>query len=82
MGRDLIAASPVFRASLEACAAVLTPLGIDLLGAYEADNGFDEPRTAAVGLASLQVLPSSNLLCLCGDLAAVQYARKAVQSPP
>ena len=55
MGRELIASSAVFRASLAACAAVLTPLGIDLLGAFEAENGFDEPRAAAVGLASIQV---------------------------
>lgn len=55
MGRELIATSEVFRASLKACAAVLTPLGIDLMAAFEADNGFDEPRTAATGLASLQV---------------------------
>ncbi len=63
MGRELIAASPVFRASLRACAAVLTPLGIDLLAAFKADNGFDEPRAAAVGLASIQV-------CCCPDQAA------------
>ena len=50
--------SPAQRSSAPAwrrCAAVLTPLGIDLLGAFEAENGFDEPRAAAVGLASIQV---------------------------
>ena len=54
MGRELITRSPVFRASLGECAAVLSPLGIDLLGAFEAENGFDEPRAAAVGLGSVQ----------------------------
>lgn len=57
MGRELIEQNDTFRESLKICASVLTPLGLDLLAAFEKDDGFSEARLAAVGLASVQVTP-------------------------
>ena len=55
MGKGLLKTSPAFRLSVHECARVLAPLHVDLLAAYESENGWDEPVLAAVGLASLQV---------------------------
>ena len=55
MGRELLGASAAFGGAVRACAAALAPLGVDLLGAYKREGGWDEPVMAAVGLASLQV---------------------------
>ena len=55
MGRELLQSSATFRSSIDICAKALSPHGIDLLAAYEAEEGFGDARTAAVGLASIQV---------------------------
>ena len=57
MGRELLQSSATFRNSIDICAKALSPYGIDLLAAYEAEEGFGNARTAAVGLASIQVGP-------------------------
>ena len=57
MGRELLQSSGTFRNSIDICAKALSPYGIDLLAAYEAEEGFGDARTAAVGLASIQVGP-------------------------
>ena len=72
MGRDLLAASPAFRASVQECADALKPYNIDLLAAYEEDGAWDDPILAAVGLASLQVG-----LCGVDLLVADQQHRQA-----
>ena len=59
MGRELLQSSATFRNSIDICAKALSPYGIDLLAAYEAEEGFGDARTAAVGLASIQVGMSS-----------------------
>ena len=55
MGLTLLHGSPTFKASLEACAAVLAPLGLDLLAEYGSDAGWKNPTMAAVGLISMQI---------------------------
>ena len=55
MGRELLQSSATFRNSINICAKALSPHGIDLLAVYEAEDGFGDARTAAVGLASIQV---------------------------
>ncbi|EIE23140.1 hypothetical protein COCSUDRAFT_47508 [Coccomyxa subellipsoidea C-169] len=55
MGRELIEQNATFRESIKICASVLTPLGLDLLEAFEKEDGFSEARLAAVGLASVQI---------------------------
>ncbi|CAK0786732.1 hypothetical protein CVIRNUC_009946 [Coccomyxa viridis] len=55
MGRELLQSSATFRSSIDICAKALSPHGIDLLAAYEAEEGFGDARTAAVGLASIQI---------------------------
>ena len=57
MGRELLETNATFRNSIEICAKALQPYGVDLLAAYESEDGFGEARTAAVGLASIQVMP-------------------------
>jgi hypothetical protein len=57
MGRDLIEQNVTFRENIKSCASALTPLGLDLLEAFEKDDGFSDNRLAAVGLASVQVPP-------------------------
>jgi acyl transferase domain-containing protein len=58
MGRELIEQNATFRESIKICASVLTPMGLDLLEAFEKEDGFSEARLAAVGLASVQVIIS------------------------
>jgi hypothetical protein len=64
MGKELLDTNATFRESIKICASVVEPFGLDLLGAFQADNGFGEPRTAAVGLASVQVWSHSPLRSL------------------
>lgn len=59
MGRELIEENATFRKSIDICASVLKSLGLDLLAAFEKDDGFSKARMAAVGLASVQVKASS-----------------------
>ena len=60
MGKELLQTNATFRKSIDICAKALKPYGIDLIAAYEAEDGFGDARTAAVGLASIQV----HLCCL------------------
>ena len=55
MGRELLVTSPAFCRSVQNCARVLEPHGLDLLSAYQAEDGWEDPCMAAVGLTSLQV---------------------------
>lgn len=55
MGRELLETNATFRKSIEICAKALKPYGIDLIAAYESEDGFGDARTAATGLASIQV---------------------------
>jgi fatty acid synthase len=69
MGRELLRASPAFRAGVQACADALTPFGVDLMAAYEQDGAWDDPVLAGVGLASLQVGPPSCHLLMHNSLS-------------
>ena len=55
MGRELLQTNATFRKSIEICAKALEPYNIDLIAAYESEDGFGDARTAATGLASIQV---------------------------
>ncbi|EIE22203.1 ketoacyl-synt-domain-containing protein [Coccomyxa subellipsoidea C-169] len=55
MAADLIQQNATFRRSIEACAAVIAPLGLDLLEALDREDGFVNNCLASVGLASVQV---------------------------
>ena len=55
MGAELLDSSPVFRAAIDACAAVLEPLGVHLHGEFRAADGWKRPKHAMVGLTALQV---------------------------
>lgn len=57
MAKELIETNDTFRESLKICASVVSPFGLDLLAAFDAEDGFNEARMAAVGLASVQVGP-------------------------
>ena len=55
MGMSLLLGSPTFRASIEECAGILHPYGLNLVAEFEAVEGFREPSRAAVGLAAIQM---------------------------
>ena len=55
MGAELLDSSPVFRAAIDACAAVLEPLGVHLHEEFRAADGWKRPKHAMVGLTALQV---------------------------
>lgn len=55
MAKELIETNDTFRESLKICASVVSPFGLDLMAAFDAEDGFNEARLAAVGLASVQV---------------------------
>lgn len=79
MGRELIEQNATFRESIKICASVLTPLGLDLLEAFEKEDGFSEARLAAVGLASVQVthhsVSSSYVECLVLSESQLVFSR-------
>ena len=55
MAKDLMVASPTFNAAVKACAAALTPFGVDLLADFEAEDGWSTPALATAGLVAVQV---------------------------
>ena len=55
MGAELLDSSPVFRAAIDDCAAVLEPLGVHLHEEFRAADGWKRPKHAMVGLTALQV---------------------------
>ena len=55
MGLSLLRGSPTFRASIEECASILHPYGLNLVAEFEAVEGFLDPSRAAVGLAAIQI---------------------------
>ena len=55
MGAELLDSSLVFRAAIDACAAVLEPLGVHLHEEFRAADGWKRPKHAMVGLTALQV---------------------------
>ena len=55
MGAELLDSSPVFRAAIDACAAVLEPLSVHLHEEFRAADGWKRPKHAMVGLTALQV---------------------------
>ena len=55
MGATLLDESPTFRASVQACAAVVRPLGIDLEGEFRAEAGWESPLMASLGLIAMQI---------------------------
>ena len=67
MGRELLAASPAFRAGVQEGADALAPLGVDLMAEYAKPDGWSSPLMAAVGLTSLQV---RHAVRLCASPAA------------
>ena len=55
MTKEMLEISPVYRAAVEECAAVLRPYGVDLMAEFASTNGFSDPTLAAVGLTAVQV---------------------------
>ena len=70
MGKELLETNATFRKSIEICAKALKPYNVDLIAAYESEEGFGDARTAAVGLASIQV-----------QLSYLQQARQVAAFP-
>ena len=54
MAAELLEASPVFRASIAACAAALQRYGIDLLAEFGRADGWSTPALAMAGLSAVQ----------------------------
>ena len=55
MTKDMLEFSPVYRAAVEECAAVLRPYAVDLMAEFASTEGFSDPTLAAVGLTAVQV---------------------------
>ena len=55
MGLTLINRNATFQASVTACAAVVKPLGIDLMAEFRAERGWKTPLMGAVGLLAVQI---------------------------
>ena len=55
MGATLLDGNTTFLKSVSACAAVLKPLGIDLLAEFQAERGWKTPVLASVGLIAVQI---------------------------
>ena len=55
MGQELLDSSTVFRAAIDACTRVLSPLGVHLHDEFRAADGWRKPKHAMVGLTALQV---------------------------
>ena len=54
MAAELLEASPVFRASIAACAAALQRYSIDLLAEFGRADGWSTPALAMAGLSAVQ----------------------------
>ncbi len=55
MAAELLADSPMFRASIAACAGALERYGIDLLAEFGRAEGWSTPALAMAGLSAVQV---------------------------
>ena len=55
MGLTLLHSHATFRASIEASAAILSELGLDLVAEFEDEDGFKDPSLSAVGLCAIQI---------------------------
>ena len=55
MGLTLIQGNDTFRSSVEACAQVVEPYGIELMAEFEAERGWKTPLLGAVGLLAIQI---------------------------
>ena len=83
MARELLGSSPAFAAGVRACAGVVEPLGLDLLGAFAGEAGWGDPVLAAVGLASVQVGASSGPYFSCQPRSQAAFVRsKAWRAEP
>ena len=83
MGLTLLRSHVAFRASIEASAAILSELGLDLVAEFEDENGFKDPARSAVGLCAIQIalvdilredhgiVPDGMLGHSAGDAAAI-----------
>ncbi len=54
MAADLLEASPVFRAAIEACAKALKPKGVNLMAEFARADGWSAPALAMAGLSATQ----------------------------
>ena len=55
MGVTLLQSNPIFAKAVATCAAVVKPLGIDLLAEFQAEKGWKTPVLASVGLIAVQI---------------------------
>lgn len=55
MALPLLESSPTFKRSILQCAAALQPLGIDLMAEFKAEQGWQAPKLAMVGLVAVQI---------------------------
>lgn len=55
MGLSLLQNHAGFRQSIEASAAAVQHLGIDLIAEFEAEKGFKDPSRSALGLCAVQI---------------------------
>lgn len=55
MALSLLNSNPTFRKAISACAAVVKPLGIDLIAEFQAEKGWKTPVLASVGLIAVQI---------------------------
>jgi len=61
MAAELLESSPVFRGAIQACAAALTPHGIDLMAEFARTDGWSSPALAMAGLSALQARAGARL---------------------
>ena len=62
MAAELLEGSPVFRASVAACAAALQRFGVDLLAEFGCTDGWSTPALAMAGLSAVQAGVTSQYL--------------------
>lgn len=55
MGLTLLQSNVTFLKAVTACAAVVKPLGINLMAEFQADKGWKTPVLASVGLIAVQI---------------------------
>ncbi len=55
MGATLLTSNTTFLKSVQACAAVVKPLGIDLLAEFQNPRGWKTPLLNSVGLIAVQI---------------------------
>lgn len=73
MAAELLEASPVFRASIAACAAALQRYGINLLAEFGRADGWSTPALAMAGLSAVQARATPQhirMLGTCGPASA------------